>query len=57
MKKGRFGFWTKVWAYIGEILLSLLVAGCVLGGIVMVEEGFYNTSLYRILERNSRMAS
>lgn len=52
MKKGRFGFWTKVWAYIGEIILSLLVAGCVLGGIVMVEEGFYNTSLYRILERS-----
>ncbi|MCR4618304.1 MAG: HAMP domain-containing histidine kinase [Lachnospiraceae bacterium] len=52
MKKGRFGFWGKVWAFIGEIVLSVIVGGCLVGGFCMIEEGFYNTSFYRIVERS-----
>ena len=49
-KVGRLNIWAKLFIVIGEVLLSLLFAASVVGAFVMMEAGFYNTSLYRIVD-------
>ena len=45
----KVGFWSKVWWFVLETILAILIAACFIGAIAMEEAGFYNTSRYRII--------
>jgi signal transduction histidine kinase len=48
-KPCKFGFWSKVWWFVAETVLAIIIAFCFIGAIAMEEAGFYNTSRYRII--------
>ena len=50
----RVGIWAKVWACIGQVILSLVIAACFIASVYMITEGYYSRSFQQILDQAFR---